>query len=170
MVLLLAMDERLNMQGRGDKPKLLDEVRAVIRFKHYSIRTEEAYLDWIKRFVLFHGKRHPRSMGAAEVTAFLTHLAVNRNVAVSTQNQALSALLFLYQEVLKMELPFLAGVERASAPKKLPVVFTKAEAQAVLGHLTGSARLMAHLLYGSGLRLMECVRLRVKDVDFGYNQ
>ena len=151
------------------KPKLLDEVRGVIRFKHYSYRTEETYIDWIKRFIHFHGKRHPQEMGAAEISAFLTHLAVNRGVAASTQNQALSALLFLYQQVLKVDVPWLQDVERASRGKKLPVVFTKEEVRKVLAAMEGTYRLMAMLLYGSGLRLMECVRLRVKDVDFGFN-
>ena len=150
------------------KPKLLDEVRNAIRRKHFSIRTEQAYTDWIRRFILFHNKRHPREMGEAEVTQFLTHLARNRNVAASTQNQALSALLFLYKEVLKVEIGWLDGVERARRPARLPVVLTKDEAHRLFANLHGTAKLMAGLLYGSGLRLMECVRLRVKDVDFGY--
>lgn len=152
------------------KPKLLDEVRAVLRFKHYSLRTEQSYVDWIKRFIRFHGKRHPREMGEREITAFLTHLAVERQVAASTQNQAFSALLFLYQQVLKVEIGFLSAVERARRPAKLPVVLTAQEARAVLGQLEGTYGLMANLLYGSGLRLMECVRMRVKDLDFGYQQ
>jgi integron integrase len=152
------------------KPKLLDQVREAIRVKHYSIRTEKTYVDWIKRFILFHGKRHPQSMGAEEVSQFLSDLAVNRNVAASTQNQAFSALLFLYKEVLKQELPWIDDIQRAKRPAKLPVVFTPDEARAVLGKLKGTARLMAQLLYGCGLRLNECARLRVKDVDFGYLQ
>jgi integron integrase len=152
------------------KPKFLDEVRRALRVRHYSIRTEQTYLDWIKQFVLFNGKRHPNEMGEVEVSAFLTHLAADRHVAASTQNQALSALLFLYQQVLQRKLGFLNDVERAKRPPKLPVVLSKAEAQAVIGHLAGSYRLMANLLYGSGLRLMECLRLRVKDIDFGYGQ
>lgn len=157
----------------GGKPKaasLLEQVRALIRFKHYSIRTEQTYLDWIKRFIRFHGKRHPRDMGAAEITAFLTHLAVEGKVAASTQNQALSALLFLYGQVLHVDLPYLADVERVRRPKKLPVVLSREEAKALLAHLEGTYALMGALLYGSGLRLMECVRLRVKDVDFALNQ
>ena len=150
-------------------PKLLDRVRWHLRVKHYSIRTEQAYVDWIRRFILFHGKRHPAEMGETEIAAFLTHLAVNRNVAASTQNQALSALLFLYQQVLDRKLEFI-NVERVSRPPKLPVVFTRAEARAVLAHLKDDYRVMAHLLYGSGLRLLECLRLRVKDIDFGYRQ
>ena len=146
-------------------PKLLDQVRGKIRLKHYSLRTEQTYVDWIKRFILFHGKRHPKEMGAAEVEAFLTHLAVAGKVAASTQNQAKSALLFLYKEVLGIELPWLDNVERAKAPKRLPVVLTRDEVQAVLSRLEGTHWLIVSLLYGSGLRIMEGVRLRVKDVD-----
>src|SRR4051812_26567935 len=149
-------------------PKLLDQVRDVIRVKHYSIRTEQTYVDWIRRFVLFHDKRHPREMGEDEVTAFLTSLARDGNVAASTQNQALSALLFLYKEVLKQEIGWLGSVERAKKPTRLPVVLTRDEVHKIFAHLQGTHRLMASLLYGSGLRLMECVRLRVKDVDFDY--
>ncbi|MGI8891008.1 MAG: integron integrase [Chthoniobacterales bacterium] len=149
-------------------PRLLDRVRWHLRVKHYSIRTEQAYLDWIRRYIFFHGKRHPAEMGEDEVAAFLTHLAVERNVAASTQNQALSALLFLYQQVLDRKLDFIDKVERVKRPPKVPVVFTPAEAHAVLDRLEGNYHLMAELLYGAGLRLMECMRLRVKDVDFGY--
>ncbi|MEK6591801.1 MAG: integron integrase [Pseudomonadota bacterium] len=152
------------------KPRLLDLVRGVLRRKHYSIRTEQSYIEWIKRFILFHGKRHPKEMGKAEVTAFLTHLAVRRNVAASTQNQALSAILFLYREVLELELEWVDGFERSKRPARLPVVLTLAEAHSVLAQLEGTKWLMASLLYGAGLRLMECLRLRVKDVDFGYGQ
>ncbi|MBI1987231.1 MAG: integron integrase [Nitrospinae bacterium] len=151
-------------------PKLLDQVRQVIRTRHYSIRTEEAYVHWIKRFVLFHHKRHPKEMGAEEVNRFLSDLAVKQNVAASTQNQALSAILFLYQEVLKQEIGWLGDLIRAQKPKKLPVVFTREEVKSVLNCLSDINRLMANLLYGSGLRLMECLRLRVKDIDFSYNQ
>ena len=151
-------------------PRLLDQIRATLRLHHYSKRTESSYSDWIRRFILFHGKRHPLDMGAEEVTAFLTHLAAEKNVAASTQNQALSALLFLYRMVLEVKLPWVDGFERVQRPPKVPVVFTKEEARAVLARLTGSARLMAHLLYGSGLRVMECMRLRIKDVDLGYLQ
>jgi len=149
--------------------KLLDKVRLEIRTRHYSTRTEEAYLFWIKDFILFH-KRHPSQMGAPQLSAFLSHLAVKRNVSASTQNQALSALLFLYREVLEQPLEWVEGVERAKRPARLPVVFTREEVQAVLLHLDGMKWLMANLLYGSGLRLMECVRLRVKDVDFSQHQ
>jgi integron integrase len=141
-------------------------VRGRIRLKHYSLRTEQAYLDWIRRFIRFHGRRHPREMGAAEVGAFLTHLAVEGKVAASTQNQAKSALLFLYRQVLDCELPWLDNVERAKAPKRLPVVLTQTEVQALLTRLRGTHWLLASLLYGAGLRLMEGLRLRVKDVDF----
>lgn len=147
-------------------PKLLDQVRGKIRLKHYSIRTEQSYLDWIKRFILFHGKRHPKDMGPQDVEAFLTHLAVQGKVAASTQNQAKSALLFLYKEVLGIELSWLDNVERAKAPKRLPVVLTREEVQAVLTRLEGTYWLVASLLYGTGLRIMEAVRLRIKDVDF----
>ena len=152
------------------KRKLLDRVRWHLRVKHYSIRTEQAYIDWIRRFILFHSKRHPEEMGEEQIADFLSHLASERNVAASTQNQAFSALLFLYQQVLERKLEFIAGVERVSRPARLPVVLTKEEVNAVLRRMSGLHRLMAELLYGSGLRLMECVRLRVKDVDFGYNQ
>jgi integron integrase len=147
-------------------PKLLDQVRGKIRLKHYSIRTEQAYVDWIKRFILHFGKRHPRELGAAEVEQFLTHLAVAGNVAASTQNQAKSALLFLYREVLETELPWLDNVERARTPKRLPVVLTRDEVHAVLSRLSGTHWLIASLLYGAGLRIMEALRLRVKDVEF----
>ena len=143
------------------KPKLLECVREVIRLKHYSLRTEKTYLDWIKRFILFHGKRHPETMGADEVREFLSDLAIAQNVAASTQNQAFSALLFLYKDVLKKDLPWIENVERAKRPAKLPVVFTPEEAKATLGKMRGTARLMAQLLYGCGLRLNECARLRV---------
>lgn len=148
------------------KPRLLDRVRERCRVKHYSIRTEKRYVDWIRRFILFHGKRHPAEMGAPEVEAFLSHLAVARDVAPSTQNQALAALLFLYRDVLEIELPWLDGVTRAKKPSRLPVVLTVTEVRALLAHLDGVHHLVAALLYGSGLRLMEAIRLRVKDVDF----
>jgi len=147
------------------EPKLLDQVRGKIRLKHYSIRTEQAYTDWIKRFILHFGKKHPRDMGAAEVEQFLTHLAVNGRVSASTQNQAKCALLFLYKEVLAIELPWLDNVEQAKAPKRLPVVLNRDEIQAILSRLTGTQWLIASLLYGTGMRIMECLRLRVQDVD-----
>lgn len=141
--------------------KLLDQVRNRIRVKHYAIRTEKAYVDWIRRFILFHNKRHPKEMGKVEIEAFLTHLAVERTVAASTQNRALNSILFLYREVLEIELPRLEDVTRAKQPQRLPVVFSEDEVLAVLAHLDGLHWLMANILYGSGLRLMECVRLRV---------
>jgi integron integrase len=149
--------------------KLLDQVRDAIRLKHYSIRTEQAYVNWIKRYIHFHNVRHPADMGAPEVQAFLTHLAVEGNVAASTQNQALSALLFLYNVVLHQDLGPIDAM-RAKKPKRLPSVLTKEEVHRVLGHMSGTHLLMAKLLYGSGLRLMECLRLRVKDLDFAQCQ
>jgi len=151
-------------------PKLLDQVRDKIRVKHYSIRTETQYVQWIKRFILFHGKHHPRELGAVEVEAFLTHLAVEGNVSASTQNQALSALLFLYREVLGVELPWLDNVVRAKKPQRLPTVLNRAEVALVLERMNGVHSLMARLLYGTGMRLMECCRLRVKDIDFGQRE
>src|SRR5438552_3767576 len=154
----------------ASSPKLLDRLRWILRAKHYSIRTEQAYVDWTRRFILFHNKRHPDEMGEKEISDFLSHLAVEKNVSASTQNQAFSALLFLYQQVLDRKLDFIDNVQRVTRPAKLPVVFTPAEARAVLRQLNGDHQLMAELLYGSGLRLMECLRLRIKDIDFGYNR
>lgn len=148
-------------------PRLLDQVRIRCRAKHYSIRTERAYVGWARRFILANAKRHPRDLGLVEVEAFLSMLAVRDDVAASTQNQALSALLFLYKEVLGLELPWVGSVTRAKRPKKLPVVLTHAEVRALLALVDGQAGLMASLLYGAGMRLMEAVRLRVKDMDFG---
>ena len=159
-----------DMRTVGSAPRLLDQVRDTIRLKHYSIRTEQSYLGWAKRYILFHNKRHPRDMGADEVTAFLTDLAVRGNVAAATQNQALNAILFLYREVLKIDLPWMDGIQRAKKPARLPVVFTRAEVKRLLAQLDGTLWLMASLIYGSGMRLMECVRLRVKDIDFHYKQ
>ena len=152
------------------KPRLLDQVREAIRTRHYSRRTEESYVAWIRRFIIFHGKRHPKEMGEAEITAFLSWLAVKGRVSASTQNRALCAILFLYREVLKMDLCRLEDVVRAKISRRLPVVLTRGEVGLVLEQLCGTVRLMATLLYGSGLRLLECARLRVKDVDFGSNQ
>jgi integron integrase len=145
--------------------RLLDRVRDAVRARHYSPRTEEAYLAWIRRFILFHGKRHPASMGAPEVAAFLTDLATARRVSASTQNQALSALLFLYGDVLDRPLDALVGLVRARRPTRVPLVLSRDEVKAVLAHLRGPVWLIASLLYGSGLRLLECLELRVKDVD-----
>ena len=151
----------------GDRPpKLLTQLRERLRFLHYSIRTEQQYVQWVRRFILFHGKRHPAEIGGAEVEAFLTHLAVEGHVAAATQNQALSALLFLYREVLGQSLPWLDQVVRAKRPARLPVVLSRHEVARVLERMDGVHGLMARLLYGTGMRLMECVRLRVKDVDF----
>ena len=147
--------------------RLLDQVRDRIRRKHYSLRTEDAYIHWIKRFILFHSKRHPREMGAKEVEKFLTHLAVAGRVSASTQNQAKSALLFLYKEVLEQTLPWLDNIESAQRPKRLPVVLTRQEVEAILARTTGTRGLILRLVYGTGMRIMECLRLRVKDVDFG---
>jgi integron integrase len=151
--------------------KLLDQVRDVLRLKHYSIRTEEAYVSWIKRYIFFHDKRHPAEMGAPEIESFLTHLAVNRKVAASTQNQALSALLFLYRDVLEEDLSsHTIDAVRARQSKRMPTVLTREEAMSVIAALPGANQLVARLLYGSGLRLLECLRLRVKDLDFAYRQ
>ncbi|WP_426701355.1 integron integrase [Rhodanobacter sp. Col0626] len=151
-------------------PRLLDQVRARLRLKHYSLRTEQAYVGWIRRFILANEKRHPRDMGIAEVEGFLSALATRNQVAAGTQNQALSALLFLYREVLSIELPWMETVVRAKRPQRVPVVLSRDEVTRLLVMLEGCFGLMASLLYGSGMRLMECVRLRVKDVDFGLNQ
>jgi len=151
-------------------PRLLDRLRAAVRARHYSLRTEEAYVGWVRRYVLFHGKRHPDELGEAEINAFLTDLAVTRKVSASTQNQALSALLFLYRDVLGKSVESLGDVVRARRPARLPVVLTAAEVKAVLSRLEDEPRLVATLLYGSGMRLMEALRLRVKDVDFALNQ
>jgi integron integrase len=151
-------------------PRLLDQVRATLRVRHGSRRTEKAYVAWIRRFILFHGKRHPAEMGGAEVTQFLSALAVQHNVAASTQNQALSALLFLYRDVLGQELPWLDEIVRARRPERIPVVLSRSEVHAIIGSLDGPVRLLVLLLYGSGLRLLEALRLRVKDVDFARSQ
>lgn len=156
--------------GADRSPRLLEQVHEAIRRRYFSRRTEEAYVHWIKRFIYFSGKRHPRELGEAEVTAFLNHLAAERKVAAGTQNQALSALLFLYREVLGMELGWLQGLERATRPPRIPTVLTRAEVERVLAQLHGPKWLIASLLYGSGLRVLECLRLRVKDVDLGYRQ
>ena len=149
-----------------DSPKLLDRMRAEIRVRHYSIRTEETYLDWARRFILFHEKRHPKDMGADEVQSFLSYLAVERNVASSTQNQAKSALLFLYRDVLHIELPWLDEVISAKMGKRLPVVLTPTEIRRLLNGMSGTMGLVSTLLYATGMRLLEGLRLRVKDVEF----
>jgi integron integrase len=152
------------------KPNLLEQARNVIRVKHYALNTERAYLPWIKKFILFHKKRHPSSLGEREIGEFLTHLAVDRNVAAETQNQALNAIVFLYKQVLKKEIGKISNAQRAKKHTRIPVVFTKSEAKKVIAQLEGTKRLMASVLYGSGTRLKECLRLRVKDVEFSYNQ
>jgi len=149
-----------------NQPKLLDQVRATIRTLHYSIRTEQAYVDWTRRFILFHNKRHPKDMGKEEIEAFLTHLAVERRVSASTQSQAKAALLFLYQKVLKLEVDWLNDVVTAKQPQRVPTVLTSEEARSLLARMEGETWLVAALLYGSGLRLMEACRLRVLDIDF----
>jgi integron integrase len=160
-------DSEMNLQP---KFRLLDHVRQVIRLKNYSYSTEKAYVYWIKRFILFHDKRHPRTMSAPEIESFLSDLATEKNVAASTQNQALCALLFLYREVLGIELNAPIVSIRAKRPKRLPTVLTRSEVQLLLNAMSGEHQLMAKLLYGSGLRLMECIRLRVKDIDFVQHQ
>jgi integron integrase len=155
---------------RLPEPTLLEQLRNEVRKKHYSGRTEDAYADWVARYLRFHSFRDPREIGKEEVEQFLTHLAVERDVAASTQNQALSALLFLYRDVLDIKLDWLDAVVRAKRPKTLPVVLTRDEVAAVLGHLSGENLIAATLLYGAGLRLLECLELRIKDVDFGYRQ
>jgi integron integrase len=159
-VLCAAMAER----------KLLDQVSDVARFRHLSRRTEETYRSWIKRYIIFHNKRHPRDLDSDAIRIFLTHLAVDEHVAASTQNQAFNALLFLYRQVLHLELQDIQGVVRARPSRNLPVVFTKTESNDILTAMSGSTKLIAALLYGSGLRIMEAVRLRVKDLDFGRNE
>lgn len=156
----------IDSSSMNTPPKLLDRVREKIRLKHYSIRTETQYVQWVRRFILFHNKRHPAEMGGDEVEAFLSHLAIEGNVAAATQNQALSALLFLYRDVLEIDLPWLDNITRAKKPRHLPVVLARPEVQHILTRMDGVYGLMARLLYGTGMRLMECVRLRVKDVDF----
>ena len=151
----------------SEPPKLLDHVAAAMRARHYSVRTQETYSSWIKRFILFHKKRHPSAMGADEVNAFLTSLAVNGNVSGTTQNQALCAILFLYREVLNDPLPWIADLVRVGRPARVPQVLTPDEARRVIEHVDGVSRLVVKLLYGSGLRLLEALQLRVKDVDFG---
>jgi len=158
-----------SVAGEPRQPRLLDRVRIAIRTRHYSIRTEEAYVGWIRRFILFHGKRHPNEMGESEINVFLSSLAVKARVSASTQNQALSALLFLYRNVLERQFPVLENLVRAKRSKRLPVVMTRAEVKSVLARLHGTPKLVATMLYGSGMRLMECLRLRVKDVEFGRN-
>jgi integron integrase len=150
--------------------KILDQVSDAIRLKHYSYRTEQTYKEWIRRYILFHKKRHPIEMGAPEIQSFLSHLATEKNVAASTQNQALSAILFLYKHVLLKPVEIPTDLIRAEKSKTLPTVLTHLEAMAVISKMKGTSQLMAKILYGGGLRLTECIRLRVKDMDFGNHQ
>ena len=158
------------LDDSASPPKLLDRVRTAVRVRHYSRRTEQAYVDWIRRYILFHKKRHPSTMGAVEISAFLAWLAVQRRVSASTQNQALSALLFLYRQVLGLDLGPIEHVPRARMPDKLPVVLSREEVGQLMKHVEGVMWLIVALLYGSGLRLMECLELRVKDLDFDGGQ
>jgi integrase len=163
----MRMESLIPAQAGARKPKLLDQFRDFLRLKHYAFRTEEAYLDWVRRYILFHNKQHPTVLGVEAVRDFLTHLAVDRQVAASTQDQALSALLLFYREVIGQPLPWISGIERPKKPQRLPVILSREEAQRILVAIPpGQARLMAQLLYGCGLRVLECCRLRVKDVDF----
>ena len=150
--------------------KLLDQLRNEIRFRKYSIRTEKSYADWVKRFIFFHQKKHPKDMGEIEIKAYLNWLANNRNVAASTQNQALCSLLFLYRYVLNKEVTWVNEIAWAKKPKKLPVVFTRGEAKSILTLLSGDSQLISYVIYGSGLRVNECISLRIQDIDFGYKQ
>jgi len=151
------------------KPKLLDQIRQVMKLKHFSIRTEQTYIHWIKRFIIFHKKRHPLEMGKDEVREFLSHLASELNVARATQNLALQSVLFLYREVLNKDLTHIDNIERAKKEARIPIVFTRNEVAVILSNMTSTPYLMASLLYGAGLRLMECIRLRIKDIDFNSN-
>ena len=155
---------------KSPQPKLLDQVRSLIRMKHYSIRIEKTYVSWIKRFIVFHNKRHPADMGTGEIEAFLTDLAVNRKVAASTQNQAFNAIIFLYNQVLKIEAAQGINAMRAKMPERLPVVLSIPEVFDIIDAMQGAQQLMVQILYGAGLRGIECVRLRVKDIDFDRNE
>jgi len=150
-------------------PKLLDQLRQAIRVRHYSIRTEHAYRDWVVQYIRFHGTRNPAEMGAPEINQFLTHLATDRNVAASTQNQALCAIIFLYTRVLGRDVGELGDVIRAKKPARIPVVLTVEETERIISHLNGTHKLMTLLMYGAGMRIMEVIRLRIKDIDFGNN-
>lgn len=154
----------------ANKPKLLDQIKIHLRSLHYSKRTEESYINWIKRFILFHNKTHPEKLGKDEIRKFLNYLATERNVSASTQNQALQAILFLYKEIIHKDLGWIDDIQRPTKPKHIPVVFTKSEAHSIISNMEGLPKLIASLLYGSGLRLSEALSLRVKDIDFEYNQ
>jgi integron integrase len=157
------------VESQADKPRLIEEVRRKLRTRHYSLRTEQAYVGWIRRFILANGKRHPGGMGEVEVERFLSTLATEGDVAAGTQNQALSALLFLYRHVLRVDLPWMATVVRAKRPRRVPTVLSRDEVQRLLAAMDGRTWLLASLLYGTGMRLLECLRLRVKDIDFARN-
>lgn len=158
------------MEARMPKSKLLEKMRAEIRLRHYSLRTEQSYIHWVRRFILYHNKRHPAEMGKREITAFLSYLAVDRKVSASTQNQALSAILFLYKQVLDLKLEWLDEVVRAKRPQHLPVILSREEVRILLDEIQGTNGLVAQLLYGTGMRKMECLRLRIQDIDFSYRQ
>jgi len=164
------MSDKAPLSPAEGKPKLLDQVRAALRLRHYSLRTEQAYVDWVRRFVVFHGRRHPAELGAEEIGAFLTDLAVGREVAASTQNQALSALVFLYREVLKLPLAWVDEFTPAKRPVRVPAVLSREEVARLLAELESTPLLIVQLLYGAGLRLLDALRLRVKDIDFDYGQ
>jgi integron integrase len=164
------MEKSSTLPAQKKERKLLDQVRYQLRLKHYSIRTEQSYMAWIRRFIVFHGNKHPRKMGKLEIEAFLTDLAIRRKVSASTQNQALNSLLFLYRDVLGIQTEYDINAVRARKPRRLPVVMTPDEVSQVLYHLEGTHQLMARILYGSGLRLMEVLRLRIKDIDFQRNE
>jgi integron integrase len=166
LALPLIPRESRHVISEPNPPKLLDRMRTMLRTKHYSIRTEDAYLQWAKRYILFHGKRHPSSLGAAEINEFLSHLAVERNVSASTQNQALCAILFLYRNVLADDVPWLENLVRAPRTRRLPTVLTREEVRLVIARMNGTPQMIARLLYGTGARLLEMLRLRVKDIDF----
>lgn len=156
--------------SNSNPPKLLDLVRNCLRAKHYSIRTEESYISWIRRFILFHKKRHPAEMNTPEIRDFLNHLSIDLEVASSTQNQALNAIIFLYREILRIPIERIEEIEWAKKPRRIPLALTKQEIETLFQYLNGTKLLMAQILYGSGLRLMECVRLRIKDIDFNQLQ
>jgi len=162
----LPLSDNIILTDSTPKPKLLDQVRGLLRVKHYSVRTERAYVFWIKRYIYFHQKRHPAEMGKDEVERFLSYLATTDKVAASAQSQALAALLFLYKQVLKVDLPWMQGIVRAKRPKRLPVVLTRDEVRRIFGQLEGTVGLFLRLLYGTGMRIHECVALRVTDLDF----
>ena len=158
------------MWGNMPETKLLDTISTELRARHYSLRTEKVYISWIKRFILFHNKQHPSNLGKSEIRSFINYLAIKKKVSASTQNQALQSILFLYKQILKTDVGWIEEIKRVERIKHIPVVFSREEAKNILSHMKGVTRLIASLLYGSGLRLNECLRLRVKDIDFDYKQ